>query len=190
MNDFELEDMIKDNRGLAYKLANKFYHKNGGHIEFDDFLSVAMFGLYKACKVYNSNKGSLSTIAYTVIERELLKRIKTYNLKREEEYRKNVYFEELLPNCECEDITYLDTIRDEKVDIESQYEDTIIVDEIKRRINKKSDRDAYILRQYFFNERTMCNIALEVGLTDSRVQQITSNFRTEIKRSRIIKKLR
>ena len=74
-----LEDIIKENEGLIYKIINKY--KN--YFELEDLYQVAVIGILKASKNYNSNYGTkFTSYAYPFILGEVIKYINEYrNIK-------------------------------------------------------------------------------------------------------------
>lgn len=74
-----LEKIITENEGLIYKIINKY--KN--HFEIDDLYQVAVMGLLKASKNYNSEYGTkFTSYAYPFILGEVIKYINEYrNIK-------------------------------------------------------------------------------------------------------------
>ena len=74
-----LGDIIIENEGLIYKIINKY--KN--YFELEDLYQVAVMGLIKASKTYNSEYGAkFTTYAYPFILGEVIKYINEYrNIK-------------------------------------------------------------------------------------------------------------
>lgn len=74
-----LADIIVENEGLIYKIINKY--KN--YFELDDLYQVAVIGLIKASKNYNSEFGTkFTSYAYPFILGEVIKYINEYrNIK-------------------------------------------------------------------------------------------------------------
>lgn len=74
-----LEEIITTNEGLIYKIINKYRN----YFELDDLYQVAVIGLIKASKTYNSEYGSkFTSYAYPFILGEVIKYINEYrNIK-------------------------------------------------------------------------------------------------------------
>lgn len=74
-----IEKIIQENEGLIYKIINKY--KN--HFELDDLYQVAVIGILKAHKNYNSEyKTKFTSYAYPFILGEVIKYINEYrNIK-------------------------------------------------------------------------------------------------------------
>lgn len=74
-----LGDIIIENEGLIYKIINKY--KN--YFEIEDLYQVAVIGLIKASKTYNSDYGAkFTSYAYPFILGEVIKYINEYrNIK-------------------------------------------------------------------------------------------------------------
>lgn len=70
-----LEEIILANEGLIYKIINKYRN----YFELDDLYQVAVMGLIKASKSYNSEYGSkFTSYAYPFILGEVIKYINEY----------------------------------------------------------------------------------------------------------------
>lgn len=70
-----LEDVIIANEGLIYKIINKYRN----YFELDDLYQVAVIGLIKASKNYNSEYGAkFTSYAYPFILGEVIKYINEY----------------------------------------------------------------------------------------------------------------
>lgn len=74
-----LEEIIIENEGLIYKIINKYRN----YFELDDLYQVAVMGLIKASKNYNSQYGTkFTSYAYPFILGEVIKYINEYrNIK-------------------------------------------------------------------------------------------------------------
>ena len=75
----EIEKIIIDNEGLIYKIIGKYQH----YFELEDLYQVAIMGLIKATKNYNSDYGTkFTSYAYPFILGEVIKYINEYrNIK-------------------------------------------------------------------------------------------------------------
>ena len=70
-----LEEIILENEGLIYKIINKYRN----YFELDDLYQVAVMGLIKASKSYNSEYGAkFTSYAYPFILGEVIKYINEY----------------------------------------------------------------------------------------------------------------
>lgn len=74
-----LGEIIIENEGLIYKIINKYRH----YFELDDLYQVAVMGLIKASKNYNSKLGAkFTSYAYPFVLGEVIKYINEYrNIK-------------------------------------------------------------------------------------------------------------
>ena len=69
MKDQDLEDQIKANTNLVYKVV----HQMGrNRYDFDDMFSAGMRGLWRALKTHDDKKSKLSTYAYSCIRNAIL----------------------------------------------------------------------------------------------------------------------
>ena len=71
----DITELIIENEGLIYKIINKYRN----YFELDDLYQVAVMGLIKASKSYNSEYGSkFTSYAYPFILGEVIKYINEY----------------------------------------------------------------------------------------------------------------
>lgn len=71
--DTKENELIKNNMGLAYELAFKYYTKLQHQLSLDDLQSVALLALVKAGNTFNLDLGyAFSTYAYAVIRNDIL----------------------------------------------------------------------------------------------------------------------
>lgn len=81
-----INKLVLDNKGLAYKVLWRYYSKLSGYIEFEDAEGLVLEGLVQAAKTFDASKGfNFSTYAFTVIKNNLL----TFSM-RETEKRNGV----------------------------------------------------------------------------------------------------
>lgn len=108
MND----ELIKNNIGLIYHIANKFLPCPDGYCyEMDDLISEGYIALVIAAKNYNPAKASFSTYACKVIESKIKSSLKKYNF--------NALSLDIPIDEEEEEETVIDTIEDNNNSVEN-----------------------------------------------------------------------
>lgn len=66
-----VEYLMQQNKKLVYHLIGKYYNKNG-YLEYSDFVSHGLFGLYKAILTFDISKGNrFSSYAAICIDNEI-----------------------------------------------------------------------------------------------------------------------
>ena len=82
----DITELIIENEGLIYKIINKYRN----YFEIEDLYQVAVMGLIKASKTYNSDYGAkFTSYAYPFILGEVIKYINEYrNIKMSKENAK------------------------------------------------------------------------------------------------------
>nr|DAH85688.1 MAG TPA: DNA directed RNA polymerase subunit [Caudoviricetes sp.] len=95
MNEYELycfnnrknkecsEYLMQENKKLVYHIIGKYYN-DSGYLEYSDFVSNGLFGLYKAIMTFDTNKGAkFSTYAAICIDNEIkmmLRRLRKHQI--------------------------------------------------------------------------------------------------------------
>ena len=82
----DITELIIENEGLIYKIINKYRT----YFEIEDLYQVAVMGIIKASKSYNSEYGAkFTSYAYPFILGEVIKYINEYrSIKTSKESRK------------------------------------------------------------------------------------------------------
>lgn len=81
-----LDKLLKNNDGLIYKVASKFYSDKTSSIEFDDLLQEGRIGFILACSKYDIEyikKTKFITYAFYWIYQKIHRFITTYNTNEE-----------------------------------------------------------------------------------------------------------
>lgn len=75
------EETLKENMPLVVSIAFKYRPKPPN--DYDDLIAIGMMGLLKAIRGYKPERGSLSTIAYIAIRREIERELGKYSRKNQ-----------------------------------------------------------------------------------------------------------
>ena len=69
-----INETIKENMGLVYKVINEQYYDKKYEFTKEDMVQTGLLALYKAIQTFDENKNiKFSTFAMTVIKNDLLK---------------------------------------------------------------------------------------------------------------------
>lgn len=60
----ELNEYVKENKGIVLMLASKYYDKYANYFEKDDLIQVALLSLVESFYTYDDTKASMSTYVY------------------------------------------------------------------------------------------------------------------------------
>jgi len=123
------ERLINHNLRLVAHIVKKY--STAG--EADDFISVGVIGLIKAINTYKDDKGTqLSTYASRCIENEILMLIRM-NKKHNSVYSLE---EKLGHDAEGNEVTLLETIESEEIDVLEKVETKILSEQLVKQMKK------------------------------------------------------
>ena len=76
------EQFVHANPGFIDDITLGVINRNKMHPDYDDLYNVAMYGVFKAMKSFNSDRAKFSTFAYTVARNEVRQELKRLNKQR------------------------------------------------------------------------------------------------------------
>lgn len=69
----ETKELVENNMGIAYSIAQKLFYGNRRIIEYDDLVEICLLALVEASKKFKDNHGAkFSTYAYIVINNKAI----------------------------------------------------------------------------------------------------------------------
>ena len=156
----KLNDKLWDEwKRLVYKVAKKrlIFLTPFGY-ELEDVIQVGAIGLIKGVSNYNKDTGySKVTFFYKCIDSEILKEVQS--LRRDKRFiNKNAMSIETSISTDSNDLTLLETISDDSINIEKDIEDKMmknfILCEMKNLLNKLEYEVLYlrVFMDFTFNE--------------------------------------
>jgi RNA polymerase sigma factor (sigma-70 family) len=150
---------------LLVSLSKKFsnYHYK---FEFDDFYSIALYSLYKACLEYDSRNPSFLDYAKSFIVRDFCREIQYWNADMRDIFKnKELSCEQstddgatwsIIDDIAC--IREDDSLTESVIKLEAR-------ENIKEIINSIFRKDkASIMMRYIFGDHRICDIANEMGI--------------------------
>lgn len=143
------EELFNENIKLAYYMAKKYSNVK---IEKEDLIQIALLGLWKAAKSYNSDKVKFNSYAGKVIQNEInyelrKKRISTISLNDTVTNTERICIEDLIPD---------------KKDMLNEIENKELVQQIKQKA--KNDTERRIIDAYLSGKKVK-QIAKELGVS-------------------------
>jgi len=169
------DQFILDNLQLVYSIAYRFAHK--GDLELDDLISAGTLGLIKAVDVYDPKRGAFTTCAYPRIVgaiQDWLRELDPLSRRQRCEVRDGtsdapryvgVDGDVGMPSVPC----CFDAVA-AKIDAEM----------LLRVLPSRSRR---CVVDYYWKDRNLWEIAEDMGLTESRVSQIISEAKIQMRRA-------
>ncbi|HDK7140056.1 TPA: sigma-70 family RNA polymerase sigma factor [Clostridium botulinum] len=178
-----LDKVIEQNKGIVYKLANKFYVEGTNSIDKEDLEQEGFIGLIVAAERYdfnNPNKAKFITYAIHWIYHKINRFINQKNTNGEI----SVY----TPINE-DDTTLLDTLEDDKNSYEN-IENKIYYEELRKELNEVINeyitlREREVLKLHYGWDNSQPMTLQEIG----EVFNVASSGITKIK-SKAIRKIR
>lgn len=180
MDTEQRNQMVLDNMGLVFSVANKLRNSKAEH---EDLIQEGVIALTKCCEKFDPNKGfCFSSYAMLAIRREMIRYIRKLDMIRLPDYLHSASNEHLKTHVDSIEeefegekrevkIPYHTDIRD-RIDDESQFNKIMSV--LKRCNNKRKFR---ILEKYLnfgsgIKEHTLRSFGKRYRLSGERIRQI------------------
>lgn len=173
-----LTELIELNTGLIhFVIKDKFFIAAQSHyFSYDDLFQEGVIAFIKAVNNYNADKSSFSTTAIKYINWHLIRYIKQNKPKYELTLDTTV--------GEDDDITLIDLIADDKIDIEGEYAENALMQEIKDFIsNMPEDERQFAKLHYGFYgvKLTIDETASKLGLNEYQRQRLREKTKAKLK---------
>ncbi|MDF2882959.1 MAG: polymerase sigma-F factor [Clostridiaceae bacterium] len=177
-----LESLIKNNKGLVVKIANRFYD-SGKIYDLDDLIQAGNIGVIGAAKTYKfdmEHKASFSTYAFSAIRNEIVDCISGKSLKE----KKNTKFYKSMASLNTplkngEETELFEIIDSHDTNIEN-IEHKLYLDRLREDLEKvmrenTTIKETNILKFHYgwdCRRSTFVEIGDILGISDSTVQKI------------------
>ena len=163
----EQEQRFEENMNLVYLVIHK---KFKCYVNNEDVVQVGLIGLWRACEVYDPNKGKFSTIAVFYIKNEILNFLTR-------DYKKGFCKDSLDEQISNTDLCKNDIIYDEtyEIPVDDISSKKIIEDYIKMK-----DGQARKILQLLLNGYTQKEISDIIGTSRMYVHNVIKEIRTEL----------
>ncbi len=179
------EVLIERNLRLVAHIVKKYQNVDE---DLEDLLSIGTIGLIKAVDTFDSEKGSkLATYAARCIENELLMRLRA----KKKTLREVSLHEPIGTDKEGNEISLLDIVEQEQVDIVEQMETTSQIQKLSRILEKTlTNRELEIITKRYgllgCNEVTQREIGAELGISRSYVSRIEKKALEKLRKQMIL----
>lgn len=166
------EYLMQRHKYLVYHIINQYYD-NTGTLDYSDFVSSGLFGLYKAILTFDVNKGNkFSTYAGICIHNEIkimFRRLKKHrgvvsmNTELNEDYEGNV-------------LTYEDILYDRKVTVD--YDSIIVKEALNQTKFTELEKKIIILRS---ENKSQQEISKILGYSQSYISRLLKRAQDKLK---------
>ena len=174
----EDEEKVKANKGLVHYIANKYSSSSD---QFDDYVQIGMFALYKAVMTFDEGKGNtFATYATRVIENEIL-----MDIRRNKKHQRVLSLDDtkVVYVVEGTESTLQDVIADtstlpveENGEYEEQIEKTLSI--ILNRLNSKYK----VALLFDISGMLQSKIGEKLNMSQSYVSRVLKRARKELMR--------
>lgn len=171
MTKDEINKLIEDNINIAYKIVWEFNNKLKGLIEYEELVSIALFGLTKAANTFDKDKNfSFSTYSYKVIKNEILIEMRKINKSN----KHNIKIVSINSEIESTDnsITLEDLIKD-KYNLEEDIENKLKFEDLHEAIDTLHPYYKKLIN-YRLEGKTQREIADILGLSQPQICRLLS----------------
>ena len=135
MSNEEYMKLYEQFKPMIIKLVNKW--SRIGVIEYDDLMQIALLALIHAYKTFDGTKGKkFSSYVYDIIEYRMRKEI--YIVDKKNKNKPTISLNTVMQNSEGDTAELIDSIAD-KVDLQEELEDKLMLQTYKREIEKYLD---------------------------------------------------
>jgi RNA polymerase sigma factor (sigma-70 family) len=179
----EVGQRVRENRRLVEFALNRYlkrYHLEG--IEREDLVSWGLLGLYYAAKAWDPNRGlAFSTLAIPAIERMIVRGVRAE--RRGQSSSTTLSLDVLLREEEDGPTErHLDQLADEGDPIEEQVLRLEIQRELRQAVAELSPEQQWVLRQRYYQGRTLREIAAEMGTSRQAIHLREQNILRTLRR--------
>lgn len=135
MSNEEYMKLYEQFKPMIIKLVNKW--SRIGVIEYDDLMQIALLALIHAYNTFDDTKGKkFSSYVYDIIEYRMRKEI--YIVDKKNKNKPTISLNTVIENGEGDTAELIDSIAD-KVDLQEELEDKLMLQTYKREIEKYLD---------------------------------------------------
>lgn len=158
--DYKLRNQIAlNNKNLIYPIINKFYID--GINDYEELEQDGFIILLKAVETFNPDLGyQFSTYASKCL----------LNISRAKyEYNQDISLDDKVKNTDDDTLTLIDTIEDEKIDIDKDLEHKDLADKVKNILN---NQEYQIIKYIYFDELTISKISIIIGKSRDKISSM------------------
>ena len=149
--------------------------------DYEELLEIGMIGLCKGALWYDSSKGyAVSTYLSKCIANELLMHLRKISKPTYKAMSLNETFNE------ADNLTLLDVLEDERVNVEREAEQSLLAIEINNLLSKLDDKECFVItHKYELNgakRLTQDKVAVALGISQSYVSRIEKRALKKLKK--------
>ena len=149
--------------------------------DYEELLEIGMIGLCKGALWYDSSKGyAISTYLSKCIANELLMHLRKISKPTYKAMSLNETFNE------ADNLTLLDVLEDERVNVEREAEQSLLAIEINNLLSKLDDKECFVItHKYELNgakRLTQDKVAVALGISQSYVSRIEKRALKKLKK--------
>lgn len=172
MTQQEKQQYVKNDKGLIYYIALKYYRKYG--LEKDDAIQYCYMAYWTGLDLWNPEKGTLSAFMGT----RLQQRLKIAG--RRERAIKGVRNSSVTVINEAEGFQP-NTLEDDSTPEQEYFNKVYLMNVLNKVLSTLGDRDQAIVRSYYIGGQTYETLAKQYGISRQRVVQIMKQVKEKIK---------
>lgn len=172
-SEYAKEQMILTNYRIVFSIMKRL-----GIPAFDeDMFQVGVIGLLNAIDTFDVSKGyQFSTYAFPIVRNELLMELR----KRRKSVKAEFSLDDNADIDTGESVPYADMISDGK-DYEENVLNSIFIQQIFEGLSSKEKK---IFKMFFWKNNTQCEIAKELGISQSYISRIIKGMGKTKKKGR------
>lgn len=149
--------------------------------DYEELLEIGMIGLCKGALWYDSSKGyAVSTYLSKCIANELLMHLRKISKPTYKAMSLNETFNE------ADNLTLLDVLEDERVNVERETEQNLLAIEINNLLSKLDDKECFVItHKYELNgakRLTQDKVAVALGISQGYVSRIEKRALKKLKK--------
>jgi RNA polymerase sigma factor (sigma-70 family) len=164
----EVNRLVQENRRLVDFAVSRYlkrFHVEG--MEREDLVSWGLMGLVHAARAWDPGRGlAFSTLAVTAIERMISRGVRTE--WHPNEAHATLSLDELLSGDDAGDSSrdrHLDQVQDDGSNVEDQIVELETRLTLRKAVAELSPEQQWVVQKRFYEERTLQEIARDVGTT-------------------------
>jgi RNA polymerase sigma factor FliA len=168
LREEEVDRLVQENRRLVDFAVSRYlkrFHVEG--MEREDLVSWGLMGLVHAARAFDPARGlAFSTLAVIAIERMICRGVRTE--WRPTEAHATLSLDELLSGDDAGDSArdrHLDQVQGDGSDVEDQIVELETRLELRKAVAELSPEQQWVVQKRFYEERTLQEIARDVGTT-------------------------
>lgn len=173
-------ELLKDNRGLVYRFAQRYMNIDTV-VDLDDLMQAGYMGLIEAERTYDESKGKWSTWAAYYI-RKAMREAVGINTTRVRAHNHTISLDVPLDAGEG-DITLMDILEDESIpEASSGLIEAERAVAVREAVHRLEERKREVVEKHDLEGQSFAEIGRSWGLTRERVRQLRDKALRDLRR--------